>query len=52
MATKLTAENFVHIPDESEVRISIVSDESIHIHNVFGEIQTTFGQLRQDLLQY
>ena len=46
MATQLSQECFEKIPDETEVEISTLSYESIHIHNVYAEIKSTFKKLR------
>jgi GTP cyclohydrolase-4 len=48
MASKLKEDKFSRIPDESELIISIISYESIHIHNVFAEIKTTFKEIRSN----
>jgi GTP cyclohydrolase-4 len=49
MASRLCDPKFDIIPDKSSVQISILSYESIHIHNVYGEIVSTFGKIRQEL---
>jgi GTP cyclohydrolase-4 len=46
MASQLRDERFSRIPNSSELIISIMSLESIHMHNVFAEIHTTFQKLR------
>ncbi|KAA8922283.1 GTP cyclohydrolase MptA [Thermoplasma sp.] len=35
------------LPDEAEIRVSSESDESIHPHNAYAEIQITAGDLRK-----
>jgi GTP cyclohydrolase-4 len=47
VAAKLGQPAFGDIPDESPVNITIESFESIHFHNVYAEIQSTFRELRQ-----
>jgi GTP cyclohydrolase-4 len=47
MASKLTQDKFNSINDDTSVQISIISYESIHIHDVYAEINSTFGDLRK-----
>jgi GTP cyclohydrolase IV len=46
MAKQLSAEKFQLIPCENVVKMSILSYESIHLHNVYAEIESTMGELR------
>jgi GTP cyclohydrolase IV len=46
MAMQLAKKQFSDIPDGATVKISILSYESIHIHNVFAEITSTFKEIR------
>lgn len=49
MALKLLDSQFIHISNETPVQISIESYESIHVHNAYAEINSTFGELRTNL---
>lgn len=42
-------EDFKDMPDQSTVRIRLISEESIHQHNTFAERHTYFGDLREEL---
>jgi GTP cyclohydrolase-4 len=48
MATSLATDRFKHVPDEMTIKISIISYESIHIHNVYAELDTTMKEIRDN----
>ncbi|PYB67880.1 GTP cyclohydrolase I FolE2 [Thermoplasma sp. Kam2015] len=41
------AANSLAIPDEAKIRVSSESDESIHPHNAFAELELSAGELRR-----
>ncbi len=46
----LILKRFPHLPDDTIVTVSSVSEESIHKHNAMAERVTTLGDLRKDLV--
>jgi len=49
IAAKLASDKFKYISDHCTITIKIISYESIHHHNVYCELNTTFGDLRQQI---
>lgn len=46
IAKKMGGPNFQELPDECSIQISVDAHESIHYHNAYAEIITTFGKIR------
>lgn len=46
IAKKMVGPDFQEIQDECSIQISVDAHESIHYHNAYAEISTTFGKIR------
>lgn len=44
-----TVSKYKDLPDKTVIEVASESDESIHAHNAFAEIKTTFGSIRASL---
>ncbi len=51
MAKNFILKDFPNLKDDFEVTFKIESFESIHPHNVYSEMKTTVGKLRNALIQ-
>ena len=49
MAKNFILRDFPNIEDSFKVKFKILSHESIHPHNVFAELTTTIGDLKEKL---
>lgn len=49
MAKNFTLRNFPNLEDSFKVQFKIESYESIHPHNVYSELKTTIGELKEQL---
>jgi GTP cyclohydrolase-4 len=49
MAKSFILRDFPNIEDDSEIKFKVESFESIHVHNVYAELKTTIGELKERL---
>ena len=47
IAVKLSSKKFAQIPDDYTISIKVISYESIHHHDVYCELNTTFKEIRE-----
>lgn len=47
MIVMLSDKEFSNIPDDCSIQVNVESQESIHYHNAYAEINTTFKKIRE-----
>jgi GTP cyclohydrolase FolE2 len=47
IAVKLSSKKYAKIPDNYTISIKVISYESIHHHDVYCELNTTFKEIRE-----
>ncbi len=49
MAKNFIVKDFPNLEDDFEIIFKIESEESIHPHNVYAELETTIGELKRKI---